>query len=77
MPNIDPATGMAHYDLKNPDDLAALIANGLIWKGDQRSWQIAIQAIVDGDVPRPTANVPPEVNSFLDQHMPAQPGEPR
>lgn len=56
---------VARYDLNNPEDLAFLIERGLIWKGGPKSVQKALRAIQSGDVPRPTRNVPPEVDAFL------------
>lgn len=65
MPSIQ--GGIARYDIKDPEDLAVLIDRGLIWRGGPQSVQAALRAIVDGDVPRPTRNVPPEVNAYLDK----------
>lgn len=65
MPDIH--GGMAHYDLKNHDDLAVLIDRGLIWKGGPQAIKLAMDAIISGAVPRPTHNVPPAVNAELDR----------
>lgn len=68
--------GIIRYDVNNPEDLAALIENGLIWKGGPQAINKAIQAVLTGAVPRPTRNVPAQVNAIFDQNMPPQPGEP-
>ena len=65
MPEL--AGGMARYDLNNPEDLAVLIDRGLIWKGGPKAIGRAIAAIRRGDVPRPTKNVPDNVNAYLDR----------
>jgi hypothetical protein len=61
--------GVLHYDINDPADLAVLIEGGLIWKGGPKAIKKAIDAIVSGSVPRPTANVPAEVNAHLDSVM--------
>lgn len=65
MPSIN--GDMARYDLNDPEDLAVLIDRGLVWMGGPRTTQLALKAIVDGVVPRPSKNVPPEVNAYLDK----------
>ena len=64
---LDKETGMLRLDTNDPADLAALIENGMIWRGGPKAIQRAIFAIGHGAVPRPTRNVPPDVDAYLDR----------
>lgn len=63
MSRID-SDGMLRYDIDNPEDLAALIANGMIWKGGPKAIGLALRALKSGAVPIPN-NLPANVVTFL------------
>lgn len=71
MPDI--RGSMAHYDLDDPEDFAFLIERGLIWRSGPRTVTRAVQAIVRGDVPRPTNKVPPKLDAYFDKMGVARP----
>jgi hypothetical protein len=66
MPDITPG-GIARYDVHDPADLAQLVASGLIWRSGPKTLRLALDAIVDGRIARPTHNVPPAVDAWLDR----------
>lgn len=77
MPDIE--GGMARYNLDDPEDLAVLIDRGLIWKGGPAAYNKAIKAVLSGAVPRPTRNVPPQVEAIFEERgipLPAESGVP-
>ena len=65
MPRTD-STGIARHDTRNTQDLAHLVATGMIWRSGPKILRLALDAIAAGDIERPTRNVPPAVDAFLD-----------
>ena len=71
--------GILRYNINDPADLAALIENGMIWRGGPQEYNMAIKAVLSGAVPRPTRNVPPTVEAIFNGQMggPQQPEQPQ
>lgn len=65
MSTFDEASGIKHYDVRNPEDLQYLIETGVIWKGGPKAIAAALQAIRTGAVARP-ANLPAWAAAALD-----------
>ena len=59
--------GVRRYDTRNANDLALLVATGMIWRSGPKTLKRAISAIAAGDIERPTRNVPPAVDALLDR----------
>jgi hypothetical protein len=64
----------ARYDPNDLDDLRTLVASGLIWRGGPKTVQRAMEAIVAGNIDRPTRNVPASVDAYLDRRGVAREG---
>lgn len=75
MPKQSP-DGMLRYDTNDLDDLAVLVDRGLIWQGGPRATEKAVNAIIRGDIPRPTRNVPAYIDEALDAAGVARSQEP-
>ena len=67
--------GILRYDINDPADLADLIASGLIWKGGPQAYNRAVKAVLSGAVPRPTRNVPAQVEAIFAEHFDGAGGE--
>jgi hypothetical protein len=66
MSTFDAASGVVHYDVHDPADLAHLIETGLIWRGGPKTQRLAIDALLRGDVARPD-NLPEHIRAYLDR----------
>jgi hypothetical protein len=58
---------MRRYDVRNADDLAHLVATGMVWRSGPKVLKLALDAIRAGDIARPTRNVPAAVDAYLDR----------
>lgn len=64
---------MHRYDVRNTDDLAHLVATGMVWRSGPKVLRLALDAIAAGDIERPTRNVPTAVDAYLDRLGVARP----
>ena len=44
------STGMGRYDVRKADDLAELVATGMVWRSGPKVLKLALDAIVAGDI---------------------------
>jgi hypothetical protein len=68
MSTFDAASGLMHYDVHDPEDLAYLIQTGMIWRGGRKTQRLAIDALLSGAVPRPR-NLPERIAAFLESNQ--------
>lgn len=61
-----PSGTVQRFDTSNPDDLAFVVANGLVWTAGQESQQAAVDALIAGTLPM-NDRVPPQIVAAIAQ----------
>lgn len=73
MPNV--VNGVARYDINDPADMEALIANGLIWRGGPKTQKQAVVYLLqhrDLITEQVLAQCPPNIRDILTGTQPEQ-----
>jgi hypothetical protein len=65
---------VVRYDPAKPEDLAALVANGLVWSLAPEVRGAAMEALLDGTIPM-NDKVPDDVRVFIEAQTNPMPGE--
>lgn len=56
--------GFVNYDTSNPEDVIALVNNGMIWKMGHHAQDLGIMALVSGKA-QMNDKVPPQIAAYV------------